>query len=236
MPRSCNATPEYSRSPCWQRRAPIPNHHSNAPASFVGVDLSAPPYSRGRSCTMSVRQKRFRCSGAFGRNGRRSRRRAGRLWPSAGGSAGRGRRRGASPPCCPPSGPGQGRTTACRGCRRCQDPLRRDDRLGRVSRYCPCTDARQAGNRGGRVVKGARIQRIGAPQRARCPDRHGRPPQRALARLGRRRRPRARRRGIAQPRLGLPILLGRDGIFDRPGVCLDHARMTFQIGRAGGWT
>lgn len=37
------------------------------------------------------------------------------------------------------------------------------------------------------------------------------------------------------PDSGLPILLGRDGFFDRLGVCLDHAGKTFQIGRAGGW-
>ena len=38
------------------------------------------------------------------------------------------------------------------------------------------------------------------------------------------------------PDSGLPILLGRDGFFDRRGVCLDRAGKTFQIGRAGGWT
>ena len=38
------------------------------------------------------------------------------------------------------------------------------------------------------------------------------------------------------PDSGLPILLGRDGFFDRPGACPDHAGKTFQIGRAGGWT
>ena len=36
------------------------------------------------------------------------------------------------------------------------------------------------------------------------------------------------------PDSGLPILLGRDGFFDRLGVCLDHAGKTLQIGRAGG--
>ena len=38
------------------------------------------------------------------------------------------------------------------------------------------------------------------------------------------------------PDSGPPILLGRDGFFDRRGVCLDRAGKTFQIGRAGGRT
>lgn len=42
--------------------------------------------------------------------------------------------------------------------------------------------------------------------------------------------------GSRIPGSGYPIFLGLDGFFDRLGVCIDHARKTFQLGRAGGWS
>lgn len=42
--------------------------------------------------------------------------------------------------------------------------------------------------------------------------------------------------GSRDRRSGWHPLLGLDGFFDRLGVCIDHARKTFQLGRAGGWS